>query len=43
MQLQGTAGIDQTWLDAIGGEFNKSYLQDLAVFLNQEAQQGKTI
>ena len=43
MQLQGTAGIDQTWLDAIGGEFNKSYLQDLAVFLTQEAQQGKTI
>ena len=43
MQLQGTAGIDQTWLDAIGGEFDKSYLQDLALFLNQEAQQGKNI
>ena len=43
MQLQGTAGIDQTWLDAIGGEFDKSYMQDLAVFLNQEAQQGKNI
>ena len=43
MQLQGTAGIDQTWLDAIGGEFAKSYMQDLAVFLEQEAQQGKNI
>jgi len=43
MQLQGTAGIDQTWLDAIGGEFDKSYMQDLAVFLEQEAQQGKNI
>jgi uracil-DNA glycosylase len=43
MQIQGTAGIDQTWLAAIGAEFNKTYMQDLAVFLNQEAQQGKTI
>lgn len=43
MQLQGTAGIDQTWLDAIGSEFDKSYLQDLAAFLNQEDQQGKNI
>ena len=43
MQLQGTAGIDQTWLDAIGGEFDKSYMQDLAAFLNQEDQQGKNI
>ena len=43
MQLQGTAGIDQTWLDAIGSEFDKSYMQDLAAFLNQENQQGKNI
>lgn len=38
MQIQGTTGIDQTWLWQLALSFNKTYMQDLAVFLNQEAQ-----
>lgn len=35
--------IHPTWLDMIGGEFSKPYMQQLSAFLEQELETGQTI
>ncbi len=43
MHKLDTQGIDRSWLAVIGKEFDQPYMQQLAAFLAQETQQGKTI
>lgn len=43
MKIEGTDGIDPSWLQAIGQEFEQPYMQTLEAFIEQEEAQGKLI
>lgn len=38
-----TSGIQASWLDILADEFTQPYMQELAIFLAREEQQGKSI
>ena len=41
--MNSSIQLDQSWLEQIGDEFDKSYMQELKQFLIDEKAQGKTI
>lgn len=43
MKIEGTDGIDSSWLQVIGQEFEQPYMQTLETFIEQEEAQGKLI
>ncbi len=43
MKIEGTDGIDPSWLQAIGQEFEQPYMQTLEAFIEQEEAQSKLI